>query len=393
MDTCSFFWHVVLCTQGESMDSKKRYDLVVKLSEFYLKDVQKNLAGFNKARVIANISRCVFFISVFSALSIFIAFFALIFTKSINVSIYIPIAFFVSVFGYLVLFQMREIDKKNIIHVFKVPVLKTNDTSITLPRSADEEIKKHLMANFLKIFGDFEWCKGFTNNYWKDINFIKNLKILNNPIVTVDDCLSGKYNGVNVRIFEANTSVVKFEYLALIMSAFIFVIPFALFLLPVLILTLLIFLLIHFTTKGFEGVIVELDMNKKFEGNTFIFEKNNIKDNILMDTNIYEKVNLEDVEFSKEYNIYSENQIEARYVLTTAFIERLKNLKETYKAKYMRVAFQDDKIVILLQTGRDMFQMAGKSAITKETFVQLMDEIISVLDIVDILKLNNKLGL
>ena len=59
----------------------------------------------------------------------------------------------------------------------------------------------------------------------------------------------------------------------------------------------------------------------------------------------------------------------------------------------MRVAFQDDKIVILLQTGRDMFQMAGKSAITKETFVQLMDEIISVLDIVDILKLNNKLGL
>ena len=71
----------------------------------------------------------------------------------------------------------------------------------------------------------------------------------------------------------------------------------------------------------------------------------------------------------------------------------LKKLKEIYKAKYMRVAFHDAKIVILLQTGRDMFQMAGKSAITKETFVQLMDEIISVLDIVDILKLNEKLGL
>lgn len=377
------------------MDNKTRYDLMIKLSDFYVKNVQKNLPAFNKARVIANISRCVFFISVFSFLSIFIAFFALIFTKSINVSIsiYISIAFAVSVFGYLVLFQMREIDKKNIIHVFKVPVLKTNDTSITLPRSADEEIKKHLMANFLKIFGDFEWCKGFSNNYWKDINFIKNLKILNNPIVTVDDYLSGKYNGVNVKIFEANTSVVKFEYLALIMSAFIFVIPFALFLLPVLILTLLIFLLVHFTSKGFNGVIVELDMNKKFEGHTFILEKNNIKDNLIINTDIYEKVNLEDTEFAQEFRVYSQNQIEARYILTTAFMERFKKLKEIYKAEYIRAAFKDEKIIIMIQTGRDMFQMAGNSRMTKETFIQLFNEITSVLDIIDILKLNEKLGL
>ena len=40
-----------------------------------------------------------------------------------------------------------------------------------------------------------------------------------------------------------------------------------------------------------------------------------------------------------------------------------------------------------------MFQMAGKSAMTKETFIQLFDEITSVLDIIDILKLNEKLGL
>ena len=40
-----------------------------------------------------------------------------------------------------------------------------------------------------------------------------------------------------------------------------------------------------------------------------------------------------------------------------------------------------------------MFQMAGKSQITKETFIQLFDEITSVLDIIDILKLNEKLGL
>ena len=377
------------------MDSKKRYDLVVKLSEFYLKDVQKNLAVFNKARIIANISICVYYISLYSFLSFLLVFFVLRFINSINnvnnVVIYILIA--VVVFGYLVLLIMREIDKKNIIHIFEVPVSKTKNISIPQPYSADQVIKEHLMANFLKILGDFEWCQSYTKNYWQDTYFIKSLKILNNPVVNLDDCIFGVYNGVKVKIYDANTSFVKSGYILLIMFISIFVIPFGTSLLPIFIFPIIILLFNHFTTKGFEGVIVELDMNKKFEGNTFILEKNNKKGNKSVDLNIYEKVNLEDIEFSKEYNIYSENQIEARYVLTTAFIERLKNLKETYNAKYMRVAFHDAKIVILLQTGRDMFQMAGKSAITKETFVQLMDEIISVLDIVDILKLNEKLGL
>ena len=94
------------------------------------------------------------------------------------------------------------------------------------------------------------------------------------------------------------------------------------------------------------------------------------------------------------YKIYSTNQIEARYVLTTAFIERFKNLKTTFKAKYTRLAFKDNKIVVAIHTGRNMFKFADViSDVGRQTFIDLFNEIYSVLDIAEQLKLDQKLGL
>ncbi len=65
-----------------------------------------------------------------------------------------------------------------------------------------------------------------------------------------------------------------------------------------------------------------------------------------------------------------------------------------FKAKYVRVSFKDKKIVILIHTGRDMFNLANfLSDIGEKTFVQCFEEICSVLDLVEELKLNEKLGL
>lgn len=367
------------------MDNKTRYDLMVKLSDFYVKNVQKNLKGYDKARFIANTSKYIFF-SIFIVIPATIA----ITIISKDAVILIPLAMILAFAGMCALSILENMDKKNIIQVFKY-----GNKSTTLPNSADEEIKKHLMSKFLQIFGNFNWRKGYyaSINNWKSISFIKSLKILNNPISTIDDCITGTYKEINIKIFDADTSFFKIQYIALSLFLIIWfgiAIPITL---PVIFILIIVFLIKHFTSKGFNGVIVELDMNKKFEGHTFILEKNNIKDNLIINTDIYEKVNLEDTEFVQEFRVYSQNQIEARYILTTAFIDRLKKIKEIYKAEYIRAAFKDEKIIIMIQTGRDMFQMAGNSQMTKETFIQLFDEISSVLDIIDILKLNEKLGL
>ena len=98
--------------------------------------------------------------------------------------------------GMLTIKKLEEMDAQNIIQVFNQQtssdaeekiakelskaykfcdkdmnqVLETRkNKSTTLPMSADEEIKKHLMPKFLKIFGDFNWNKGYNYKNWKQI--------------------------------------------------------------------------------------------------------------------------------------------------------------------------------------------------------------------------------
>ena len=40
------------------------------------------------------------------------------------------------------------------------------------------------------------------------------------------------------------------------------------------------------------------------------------------------KRKLEDIYFNKQFNVYSDDEVETRYLLTTAFMERLSNLKK-----------------------------------------------------------------
>ena len=144
----------------------------------------------------------------------------------------------------------------------------------------------------------------------------------------------------------------------------------------------------------FRGIIVEFAMNKNFEGQTIILDNSQDGRNVSVNKKKYSVVQLEDIEFMKNYTVYSTNQIEARYLITTAFIDRLKNIKTKFKTKYIRVAFKDDKIVIALHTDRDMFKMANMTSDTgKQTFIALFEEIVSVLDFINQLKLNKKLGL
>lgn len=103
---------------------------------------------------------------------------------------------------------------------------------------------------------------------------------------------------------------------------------------------------------------------------------------------------MEDVEFNKKYKTFSNNQVEARFVLTTAFMERFKNLQIAFKAKYIRAAFKDKKITIAIDAGKDLFSMAQMNKETNaETFVELFNEILSILALIQALKLNQKIGL
>ena len=108
-----------------------------------------------------------------------------------------------------------------------------------------------------------------------------------------------------------------------------------------------------------------------------------------------EEVSLEDIEFNKDNIVYSTNQIEARYLITTAFIERFKTLKNVFKTQYAYCSFYNDSIYIALETYKDLFKLFKMecSLDTTEQFDLLFEEFTSILALVDHFKLDQKLGL
>ncbi len=117
-----------------------------------------------------------------------------------------------------------------------------------------------------------------------------------------------------------------------------------------------------------------------------------------------DNVILEDTEFNEIFNVFSNNQIEARYLLTPSFMERLKNISAVMLVTDVNCIFKDGEIILFLGGGivssdnknNGFFELEPKSgetlfskAIYKRVFLQLL----TIFDLIHHFKLDQKIGL
>ena len=109
----------------------------------------------------------------------------------------------------------------------------------------------------------------------------------------------------------------------------------------------------------------------------------------------FKKIKLEDVIFDKDYNVASEDQVEARYLITPSFMERFKNLKKAYNSKYVKCALFDNQIMFAISTNKDLFEIGSLfHPLTDSRQIDgFFDEIIAILDIIEEFKLDENTGL
>lgn len=102
----------------------------------------------------------------------------------------------------------------------------------------------------------------------------------------------------------------------------------------------------------------------------------------------FEKVVLEDINFNKKFKVASNNQVEARYILTPDMMEKISLLDS--KIKGVKIVFVDSYVYIGSEKV-NMFEL-GNYKINDDLsiFENLYDEIRVILGIVDELKNNNK---
>ena len=221
-------------------------------------------------------------------------------------------------------------------------------------------IKSQIFPKILNFLGNFEYLsenKEIKLDEYKKYNIIPHYSRS-----SCEDYIRGDYKSVNIELFEARLERRKRRG--------------------------------YYTV--FSGLIIKLSVNKKFNGKTLIkTDKGSVGNWFSQAFNEFPRVHLEDPEFEKIFEVFSENQVEARYLLTISFMERLLEVRKIFQSDKMQCSFLDQSLLMLLPIDKDMFE---PGPITEpEDFIDdsknLLKEMHSIFNICDTLKLDMNTGL
>lgn len=145
------------------------------------------------------------------------------------------------------------------------------------------------------------------------------------------------------------------------------------------------------TKTVFKGLAILLSHGtRKFHGHTILTkDQGKIGAWLTKQTDKLERADLVDTEFEKTFDVFTNDQVEARYLIDPLIIEELKGLYKEYDGNKMMVAFYDDHILILIGSSANHFEPAEihTPAFNEQAVMSLKREIEQVLSLVDRLSL------
>lgn len=99
---------------------------------------------------------------------------------------------------------------------------------------------------------------------------------------------------------------------------------------------------------------------------------------------------LEDPIFNKKYNVYSSDEVESRYLVTSAFMERFNNVKTAFGARKIKCAFYNQDIMFVISTNKNLFELGDlfHPLENPKKIMNFFEEIISILTLIDYFKLD-----
>ncbi len=132
----------------------------------------------------------------------------------------------------------------------------------------------------------------------------------------------------------------------------------------------------------FHGLIMSVDVKKEFKNKTVFYADKELKYDAYI--NGLKPVYTEDVEFNKMFNVYTNDQIEARYIFSPIFIEKMKSLIVKNPQYKISGEFYNKKLYIVLSSDKNWFEIPFfKSAENISVFYQPVNDICNLLLIAD----------
>lgn len=223
-------------------------------------------------------------------------------------------------------------------------------------------VKDNVFPRILEFLGDFEFSSS-NPKFGNILESYENFGIIpSHSRSECEDHVSGNYNSVAIDLFEADLQRRRRRGYRTI----------------------------------FSGLIIKLEVKKRFEKKTVIKTDIGSIGNWFRDSvGSMKTVKLEDPEFESVFEVYSENQVEARYLLTPTFMERLLKVRETFKSGDIQCSFYNKSFLMLIPISGSMFEPGPITE--REDFIDdaksLLSEMELIFSIADTLKLEMNTGL
>jgi len=148
----------------------------------------------------------------------------------------------------------------------------------------------------------------------------------------------------------------------------------------------------------FSGIFIIADFNKNFLTHTLVLPDTAEKifgkfGQTLQSIGAGKKklVRLENPDFEKEFCVYADDQVEARYILTPSLMERILAYKRKWKSK-ISLSFCDSKVYIAISTNKNLFEARIFKPVADYSFMEEnLRFLILLTGIVEDLNLNTRI--
>lgn len=132
----------------------------------------------------------------------------------------------------------------------------------------------------------------------------------------------------------------------------------------------------------FRGILIDVDFHQEFLGRTIV-----VRDAGMFNSkkkNDMKRVGLADPAFEKIFEAYGTDQVEARYLLTPDFMQRLVDLENSVSGKKIRFGFLHGKLHVAIEISNqfEINSMMHTLLDTSRTD-KILDEIGAIFDVID----------
>ena len=154
----------------------------------------------------------------------------------------------------------------------------------------------------------------------------------------------------------------------------------------------------------FDGVFMIADFNKDFKYSHWVLPDSaeaafgQVVGNFLQKLHLPGRghmTRMEDPAFEKKFVVYTEDDVEARYILTPKLMHTMLKLSERFRKGASKIGFafmnSNVYIAIPIEGGRDLFEMPSHGDMGEGTARKTMEELKDILSVFDVMELDLRL--